>query len=157
MVPGPNLFTTQLSQTYALFLALMVGNIFIFAVGLSMVTKFSIITKIDSNYIIPIIMVLATLGALTLRANWWDVWTIVVLGFIGYYMRRNNYSVIAFVLGFVLGPIAEQNLLRSLQLSGGSFSIFVQKPLSLLLVIAIVVVLAGPYVGPRIKELVDRG
>lgn len=156
MVPGPDLFTSQLNQTYALFLALMVGNIFILVVGLSFVTKLSAITKIDSNYIIPTIMVLAMLGALTLRANWWDVWTIVVLGFIGYYMRRNNYSVIAFVLGFVLGPIAEQNLLRSLQLSGGSFSIFIEQPLSLLLVIAIVVVLFGHYVDSLLARLKDR-
>lgn len=153
MIPGPDLFTTQLPQTYSLFLSLLVGNVVILILGLSVITKLSYITKIDSHYIVPTIMVLATLGALTLRTNWVDVWLIIVLGFIGYYMRKHNYSVIAFVLGFVLGPIAEQNLLRSLQLSGGSFAIFVQKPLSLMLVIAIVIVLAGPYLGPKLAQL----
>lgn len=156
MVPGPDLFTTQLSQTYSLFLSLLVGNVVILLLGLSVITRLSYITQIDSNYIIPIIMVLATLGALTLRTNWIDVALVVVLGFVGYYMRKHNYSLIAFVLGFVLGPIAEQNLLRSLQLSGGSFAIFVEKPLSLMLVIAIVIVLAGPYLGPRLSQLVGR-
>ena len=156
MVPGPDLFTTQLPQTYSLFLSLLVGNVVILVLGLSVITRLSYITRIDSNYIIPLIMVLATLGALTLRTNWADVILIVVLGFVGYFMRKHDYSVIAFVLGFVLGPIAEQNLLRSLQLSGGSFMIFVEKPLSLMLVIAIFIVLMGPYIGPRLSELAQR-
>lgn len=156
MIPGPDLFTTQLPQTYSLFLSLLVGNVVILALGLTIITRLSYITQVDSDYIIPTIMVLAMLGALTLRTNWADVATIVVLGFIGYYMRRHDYSIIAFVLGFVLGPIAEQNLLRSLQLSGGSFAIFVQEPLSLLLVIAILFVLTGPFIGPKLAQLRSR-
>jgi len=57
-------------------------------------------------------------------------------------MIRNDYSVIAFVLGIILGPIAEENLIRSLQISDGSFGIFLTRPLSLLLVLAFVFVAA---------------
>lgn len=156
MVPGPDLFTTQLPQTYSLFLSLLVGNVVILILGLSVITKLSYITKIDSHYIVPTIMVLAMLGSLTLRSNWVDVSLVVLLGLIGYYMRKHDYSVIAFVLGFVLGPIAEQNLLRSLQLSGGSFAIFIEKPLSLMLVIAILVILMGPFIGPKLAQLRSR-
>ena len=156
LIPGPDLFTSQLPQTYSMFIALFVGNVVILALGLTVITKLSYVTQIDTNYIIPIILVLATLGALALRNNWVDVFTILGLGFIGYYMRKHNFSMVAFVLGIVLGPIAEQNLLRSLQLSGGSIEIFVSKPLSLMLVIAIVVVLLGPFVGPKLKQLVAR-
>lgn len=156
LIPGPDLFTTYLPQTYSMFFALLVGNLIILTLGFSLVTRLSYLTQIDTNYIIPTILVLATLGSLTLRNNWVDVLTILVLGFIGFYMRQYNYSMVAFVLGIVLGPIAEQNLLRSLQLSGGSLMIFVSKPLSLLLVIAIFVILAGPFIGPRIRRMVSE-
>ncbi|AZH25330.1 tripartite tricarboxylate transporter permease [Haloplanus aerogenes] len=155
LIPGPDLFTSQLPQTYSMFVALLVGNIVILVLGLTVITKLSYVTQIDTNYIIPIILVLATLGALALRNNWVDVMTILALGFIGYYMRQYNYSMVAFVLGIVLGPIAEQNLLRSLQLSGGSLMIFVNEPLPLMLVVAIVVILVGPFVGPRIRRAVS--
>jgi len=156
LIPGPDLFSTQLPQTFSLFLSLLVGNVIILGIGLSVITRLSYITQIDSNYIIPTIIVLATLGALALRNNWVDVFTILVLRFIGFYMRQHNYSTIAFVLGIVLGPIAEQNLFRSLQLSGGSLAIFVEKPLSLMLVIAIIVILIGPFAGPRIRQFVSQ-
>ena len=78
--------------------------------------------------------------------------TVLVLGFLGYIMVRKNYSIIAFVLGVVLGPIAEGNLMRSLQISGGSYDIFVTKPLSLLITVGISVILFGPYVKPAIEQ-----
>jgi len=60
------------------------------------------------------ILVLSMVGGYTLRSNWVDVITVLLLGFFGYIMVRKDYSIIAFVLGVVLGPIAEENLMRSL-------------------------------------------
>ena len=152
--PGPDLFNPQaeLWITYGMFFALLVGNLMILVLGLLLVTRLGYLTQIDTDYIIPMIIILSFLGAFSLRTNWMDVVTVVVLGFIGFYMKKYNYSIIAFVLGVVLGPIAEENLFRSLQISDGSFLIFVTKPLSLLLVIMIVLLLFGPF----IKEHLNR-
>ncbi|WP_101295846.1 tripartite tricarboxylate transporter permease [Halegenticoccus soli] len=150
--PGPQLFETELATTYTFLLALLVGNVFIFLVGVFLVTKLGGLTQIDTHYIVPTIVVLSMVGGYTLRTNWIDVATVVSLGILGYLMVKYNYSIIAFVLGVVLGPIAEENLIRSLQLSGGSYSIFVTEPLSLLIVILILVVLFGPAV----KEQLER-
>ncbi|GAA0239124.1 tripartite tricarboxylate transporter permease [Haladaptatus pallidirubidus] len=153
--PGPQLFQTQLATTYTFMLALLVGNIFILLVGVFLVTRLGLLTKIDTHYIVPTIVVLSLVGGYTLRTNWIDVATVVGLGLFGYLMVKYDYSIIAFVLGVVLGPIAEENLLRSLQLSGGSYSIFVTKPLSLVIVIAILVILFGPAIKPRIERLIS--
>ncbi|WP_044957327.1 tripartite tricarboxylate transporter permease [Halarchaeum acidiphilum] len=150
--PGPQLFSEQLGTTYTFMLALLFGNIFILLVGLFLVTRLGILTKIDTHYIIPTIVVLSMIGGYTLRTNWVDIVTVVGLGLFGYLMVKHNYSVIAFVLGVVLGPIAEENLIRSLQLSGGSYSIFVTKPLSLLIVIAIVGILFGPFLKRQLER-----
>lgn len=150
--PGPNLFSSDLAITYSVFIALFLGNFIILAVGLTFISRMGYLTKVDTDIIIPIIIVLAVVGSYLLRVNWLDVFSVFFLGIIGYYMKKYNYSVIAFVLGIVLGPIAEENLARSLVLSDGSLMIFVSKPLSLLIVIAIIAL----TLGPLIKNQRDR-
>lgn len=131
--PGPELFTTNVDITYSIFLALLVGNAIIITVGLLFITKSSYITQVNSNYLIPLVVVFSTLGALGLRGSWLDVFTVLLFGVIGFFFMRYNYSIIAFVLGIILGPIAEENLIRSLQLSDGSLLIFVNEPIPLIL------------------------
>ncbi|MFW5905415.1 MAG: tripartite tricarboxylate transporter permease [archaeon] len=156
--PGPQLFGEQLHITYALFVSVFLGNILILAVGYSVIPYASSITKIDTDIIIPMVIVLSFIGAYSLRRNWFDAFGVLALGILGYYMVKYRYSVIAFVLGIVLGPIAEENFFRSLQISGGEYTIFVSpsRPLSLGISIMIVVVLIGPFVGPYIKEKVNN-
>lgn len=145
--PGPTLFDESLHITLSLYLALGFGAMFVIpVVGLLVVTRASYLTKINTDYIIPIVVVLSMIGVYTIRANWFDVITVVVVGLLGYFMVKHGYSIIAFVLGVILGPIAEQNLFRSLQLSDGSLMIFIQRPMSIALIILLILVLsAGIY------------
>jgi len=162
LVPGPELFDADanLVVTYSVFIALLLGNIVILLVGLGLVTRAGYLTRIDTKYIIPMIIALAFLGAFALRSgNWFDVVTIVALGIMGYYMKRYNYSIIAFVLGVVLGSIAEENLYRSVVLSRRvdfpidlPISIFFVRPLSLLLLVGIVAIILGPIIRPYLDR-----
>lgn len=152
LIPGPTLFTEDVVITYSMFMALFVGNIIIFIVGILAITRLSYITKIDTDFIIPLILVLSAFGALSVRNNLIDLPMIALFGFMGYYMRKHNYSLIAFVLGIVLGPIAEQNLLRALQLSGGSPIIFINRPISLIIVIILFLILFGPFISSKIRK-----
>lgn len=157
--PGPVLFSDELNITYALFISLFLGNILIIAVGLTVIPYASRLTEIDTNIIIPVVVVLSFAGAYTLNQNWFDVMAVVALGVLGFYMVRYNYSIIAFVLGIVLGPIAEENFFRSLQISGGDYLIFIDpinRPLSFLLVLAILFILIGPFLKPYLERKIDR-
>lgn len=157
--PGPILFSDELNITYALFISLFLGNFLIIAVGLTVIPYASRLTEIDTNIIIPVVVVLSFAGAYTLNQNWFDVTAVVALGVLGFYMVRYNYSIIAFVLGIVLGPIAEENFFRSLQISGGEYSIFIDpinRPLSFLLVLAILFILVGPFLKPYLERKIDR-
>ncbi len=158
--PGPSMFDAdgELLLTYTMLLALLVGNLVILLFGLSMVTRLGYLTKIDTDYIIPMVVVLSFLGTYAIRINPIDIITIIVFGVIGFYMVRYNYSVIAFVLGVVLGDIAEDNLYTALQLSDGSFMIFVNpfeygRWLSPVLVIVICAILFGPFVKRSIGRV----
>jgi putative tricarboxylic transport membrane protein len=153
--PGPALFSDSLHITYTMYLSVLVGNIVIILVGVLVITRMSYITTINTRILIPMVTVLAFLGGFAIRNNWVDILTILAMGILGYYMVRSNYSIIALVLGAILGPIAEENLQRSLQLSGGSWDIFFTRPISLVMVIMLAMVLFGPVIGPRIRELVN--
>jgi len=151
--PGPNLFSRDLFITYSILIALLIGNLVILFLGILFITRASYITKIDVHVIIPVIIVLSMLGGFAIRSNWVDVLTILIISIIGLYMKLYNYSIIAFVLGMILGPIAEENLARSLDISGGTYTIFVSEPLRILLVVLIVFTIFGPILKPHIITL----
>jgi putative tricarboxylic transport membrane protein len=147
--PGPNLFSEQLASTYAIFLALLAGNLVIVVFGLTIVTKVSYLTRIDTDVIIPMVIGMSFLAAFALRSNWIDLLTLIVFGIGGFYLKQHDYSIIALVLGAVLGPIAESNFHRSLQISGGSFDIFVSRPVSIIILLLIAVIVATPFLQDR--------
>lgn len=145
--PGPMMFSDNIHLTYAMFVGLLIGNVVIILLGLTLITSFGDwFTRIDTNRIIPIILVLCVLGTYSLRNNWLDVITVVGIGIFGYYWLRYNFPIIPFVLGVVLGPIAEENLFRSMQISGWDPTYFLTRPLSVLLIILTLLILFGPVI-----------
>ncbi|GAB3031480.1 tripartite tricarboxylate transporter permease [Natronobiforma cellulositropha] len=158
--PGPDLFSPEahLATTYSFFVALLIGNVIIVIVGLALMTRIEFVTKINTHYLVPIVMVLAIFGSLGLRGNFMDIITVFLFGILGYFIVQHNYSVIALVLGVVLGPIVESNLYRSFQISGGSPWIFVDpgRPISLSLTLMIVAILLLPFVVPAVKRRLNR-
>lgn len=156
LIPGPELFADNIHVPYAIFSALFVGNVIILLFGLTVVTQAEVLTRIDSDYIIPVIIVLSMAGALSMNYNWFDVATVLLLGILGYFMKKHDYSIVSFTLGVILGPIAEENLHRSMQLSSGDLSIFISEPLSLLLVISIILILFGSNLRSLIEDTIER-
>lgn len=153
VTPGPELFTSNISFTYSLIFALLVGNILILLIGLLIVPHLgALVTQLDKDLIIPIVVVLASVGAFALRSNWVDIATVFIFGIIAYLMYQYNYSVIAMVIGAVLSSIIETNLQRSMALSEGSVLIFVDDPLS----IGIIVVMMLLMFSPRLKRAVEN-
>lgn len=150
--PGPTLFTEEVVTTYSFFVALLVGNFVIAITGLALITYAEHVTKINTDYIIPIIIPLAIFGAFAMRETMLDIITVVLFGILGYYMVKHDYSIIALVLGVVLGPVAETNLNRSLQIADSSYLIFVQQPISLLMVIATVMIVFGPFAKAQYQQ-----
>jgi len=147
--PGPTLFEESLDLIYALIVSLIVSNVLIIAVGLVLIAPFGYrVSFVNTEYIVPIIVVLAALGTISLRSNPVDLLTILLFGVVGLLMKRYDYSIVALVLGAVLGTLSERTLNRSLILSGGSPSIFVGDPLAIVLVCIIVGVLLLPAVKP---------
>ena len=151
--PGPELFDSEVGLTSSIFVTILVCGILIIVIGLLAVRWAGYLTTINTDLIIPVIVTLSILGALSLNGNYTDVFVVLVMGVVGYLMSSHGYSIIALLLGLILGPIAEENLYRSLQLSGGSYDIFIASPIRIVLVLATIAVLFGPYLRKLLTAL----
>jgi putative tricarboxylic transport membrane protein len=144
--PGPGLFQDEPGLVYAIFVGFFTVYVVILVFGLVGARYWARLIDFPGKYLWPAIFVLSIVGAFALRGNVLDVWVALGAGALGYVMRVEDYPLAPMVLGLILGPIAEVNLRRSLQLSGGSLEIFYSEPLTLGILILAAVSLVLPFV-----------
>jgi putative tricarboxylic transport membrane protein len=128
--PGPLLFKTSADLIYSIFAALMIASIMMLIVefyGLRVFIKFLGIPK---YILLPVVFALCIVGAYGVNSRIFDVGAILVFGVIGYLFVAFKIPSAPFILGYILGPMAETNLRRGLQLSKGSYLPFVSKPIA---------------------------
>ncbi|MFZ5633531.1 MAG: tripartite tricarboxylate transporter permease [Bacillota bacterium] len=102
---------------------------------------------------ISVIVTLTVIGSYALGNNIYDVWTMLVFGILGYFMRNNSYHPAALVLGLILGPMAEKGFRQSLVLSNGNMvEYFFNRPISVILIILIVLTLVGPFLMEKRRK-----
>lgn len=150
--PGPKLFTDHGSITYSLFLGLIVATLIMCIVGLIAAKYFAKVSVVPTNILGPIIMSLCVVGSYAISNSVFNIYTMFIFGLIGFGMEKLDYFPASFILGLVLGPIAESEFRRSLLLSKGNYSIFLSSPICIGLVIAIIFFLFYPY----IKKILQR-
>ena len=142
--PGVQLFTKHADITYTLLLGLFVANIMMFIVGLFAAKQVAKITKVSTDMLAPVIMVLCVVGSYAIRNNLFDTGVMMTFGIVGYLMKRWGYSTPSLVLGVILGPMAEGEFRRAIMLSKGDWSYFYNSPVSLILLALIAMSLLGP-------------
>ncbi len=146
LVPGRQLFTTQAPITYAFFLSLFLGNIWILLFGLSLSKYLVKLSNVSINIVVPAVLVFCMIGSFSIRNSYFDMYLAVIFGLIGYFLVRNGYSMASFIIGLVLGPLLEVNYYRAMLMSGGSYDLFIQRPITLTLIIINVLIIAWPSI-----------
>lgn len=142
--PGLQLFTKYADITYTMLIGMFVANIMMFVVGLFAAKQVAKITKVSTDMLAPVIMVLCVIGSYAIRNNLFDVGVMICFGVVGYLMLRWGYSAPSMVLGVILGPMAEGEFRRAVMLSKGNWSYFWNTPISIFLLVLIIVTLVGP-------------
>ena len=132
IAPGPLVFTKNGNEIYAIFAALIVGNIFMILVMTGCMRWFIKLVKIPKSLMLSTAIVMCIVGAFGVNNRVFDMWTVLICGVIGYVMIKFGFDMTPLVMGFILGKTVETNLLRGLQFSDGSFLAFVQRPISAL-------------------------
>ncbi|MDB5544596.1 MAG: Tripartite tricarboxylate transporter TctA family protein [Hyphomicrobiales bacterium] len=129
--PGPTMITQHLDLVWTLIWALVVGNLIAVTFLLFITRWVAVLTFINATMLVPFIIVLVVIGAFVNEGQWENLVILVGMSMIGYAMLRANWPRAPFVIGLVLGRIAEESLHKALDLWGFSFF---TRPLSLVLI-----------------------
>jgi putative tricarboxylic transport membrane protein len=140
--PGPLLFVSQGPLVYTIFVAMLVSSLIMLLCEMYGVRLFVKLLAVPKHILLPIILVLCVVGAFGLGNRIFDVGTIVFFGLLGYGFVKCKIPQTPFIIGLILGPMAETNLRRGLMLSDGSFMGFLTEPIS-----AIFLAVAAASVG----------
>lgn len=144
--PGPGLYQDQTALIYTIFMGFLLIYVFILLFGLLGVHYWVRLINIRRAVLWPSILVLCVIGSIALRGNILDVWVMFAAGIVGYVLRLRGYPLAPMVLGLILAPIAEENLRRSLIVSGGSLDIFYTSTIALVILILSIITILLPIV-----------
>lgn len=147
LVPGPLLFEQHPDIAWTIIASMLVGNVILLILNLPLIGIWVRILKIPYPILIAAIVCMMLIGSYTINNSMFDVGILVIFGLVGYLCKRANYPPSPFVLALILGPLLEKRLRTSLDMSAGDLGIFIQRPISALLLLLAVVILISPMFG----------
>ena len=150
--PGPTLLTTESSLVWTLIASLFIGNTMLLVLNLPLVGVWVKLLKIPRPYLYAGILMFASLGSYAVNADPLDLVLLLVIGLLGFAMRRFGWPVAPAVIGLILGPVAETNLRRALAISDGDLSALVSSPFSVVVLLVAVLAVVGPPVLRRFRQ-----
>ena len=141
LTPGPLLFTNNGPFVYGVFASCIVANVMMLLAMYLGIRLFARVLSVPKHILLPVIMVLCCVGAYGLNNRIFDVWAVLVFGLLAFALQKGGFPTAPIILGFVLGPMIETNLLRGMMQSKGSFLPFLTRPISgVFLLIAVAVI-----------------
>jgi TctA family transporter len=130
IVPGPMTMTTHPDLFWGLIASFWIGNVMLFVLNAPMVGLWVRLLLVPYRYLFPTILMFISVGVFSINSNVLDIFVVMAAGAVGYGMRLLGFNPAPAILGFILGPLLEENFRRSLVLSGGDLLIFVERPVS---------------------------
>ncbi len=143
--PGPMLFQNSGSLVWGLIASLYIGNVMLLVLNLPLAGIWVRLLAIPQPLLYAGILLFSTLGVYSLSNSVFDLVLLLIVGLIGFLMRRYDYPVAPAIIGLILGPLAEAQFRRALTISQGDPSVFVTHPLSLVLLLAALAVVIVPW------------
>ncbi|MEQ1684773.1 MAG: tripartite tricarboxylate transporter permease [Burkholderiaceae bacterium] len=147
--PGPQLFEKNSALVWALIASLYIGNVMLLVLNLPLVGLWVKLLKIPKSYLYAGILIFATVGVYGMRQSAFDLVLLYIIGLLGVVMRRYDFPTAPVVVGMILGPLAEAQMRNALSIGEGKWGVFLERPVSLALLVIVVAVL----VLPRLMKL----
>ncbi|HBD91718.1 MAG: C4-dicarboxylate ABC transporter permease [Rhodobacteraceae bacterium GWE1_64_9] len=154
--PGPTLFTQNAASMYSIYWVFLIANIIMVPLGILMIRGTSFVLRVPRWAIMSSVLLCSAVGAYAVSNSMFSILLVAAFGVIGYALDRYGYSVAAFVLGLVMGPMIEQNFVTSLIKSGGSILPFFDRPAAAVLAALTLSALFGPLVLHLLRQLRQR-
>ncbi len=142
--PGPQLFQTSSALVWALIASLYIGNVMLLVLNLPLVGLWVKLLKIPKPQLYAGILIFATVGVYGMRQSAFDLFLLYAIGLLGVVMRRFDFPTAPVVVGMILGPLAEAQMRNALSIGEGNWLVFLQRPMSLVLLLVVLGVLLLP-------------
>ena len=155
LVPGPDMLTKHLTLTYSMVWTIVLANIFIVAVSLLFMNHLAVLTTIRGSLIIPVVLLLCFVGAYSSNASIYDLIVLLLFGGVGYLMVHYRWPRPPFILGFILGDLAETYLYTSATRYGFTW---LYRPKVIIIFLIAVALALHPYIQRVLfgKEEIDE-
>ena len=153
--PGPQVMTSNPSLFWGLIASMWVGNLMLVVLNLPMIGVWIQLLKVPYRFLYPAILVFCCIGVYSINNTAFDVYVTAVFGVIGYVFYKLKCEPAPLLLGFILGPMMEENLRRAMLLSRGDPTTFFTRPLSLGLLLgalALVLIVTLPAIKSKREE-----
>jgi TctA family transporter len=153
--PGPQVMTSNPALFWGLIASMWIGNLMLIILNLPLIGVWVKMLSIPYRHLYPAILVFCCIGVYTVNNNNFDVYMTAIFGIIGYLFFKLGCEAPPLLLGFVLGPMMEENFRRALLIARGDYTVFLTRPLSLGLLVAalaLVVIVALPAVRKTREE-----
>lgn len=133
--PGPQVITSNPALFWGLIASMWIGNLMLLILNLPLVGIWIKLLTVPYKWLFPSIVLFCAIGVYSTNNNVFDIWLVAVFGLLGYIFIKLKCEPAPLLLGFVLGPMMEENLRRTLLLSRGDWAVFVNRPISLTLIV----------------------
>jgi TctA family transporter len=118
-----------------------IGNLMLVVLNLPLIGVWIKLLSVPYRWLFPAIVLFCAIGVYTTNNSTFDIWLVAAFGFVGYVFHKLDMEPAPLLLGFILGPMMEENLRRALLFSRGDWGVFVTRPLSAGLLLAAVCML----------------
>lgn len=150
--PGANMVGEDISVTYTIIVAVLFGAILSFVIGISLAGSFGPVANVPKSILIPIVLAVSICSSYAINGSQFDALVAALFGAVGFLLIKYKYSLVAFIMGFLLGPLAETNMQRVISLAKGDIIGYTAgKPVALILIGIVLMILLSPL-WKRIKE-----
>jgi putative tricarboxylic transport membrane protein len=156
VTPGPMMISEHPALFWGVIASMYIGNFILLLLNLPFVPFFANILRIPKKILLPLIMLFCLTGMYTVNNSMFDIWMMILFGAIGFLMRKRAYEAAPLLLALVLGPKLEVAFRQALMISHGSFSVFFQRPISLVFILATFIFLLYPILRIGIRRIRGR-
>jgi putative tricarboxylic transport membrane protein len=151
--PGPLLMTAHPKIFWGVIASMYIGNLMLLVINVPMIGIWVSMLRIRHYILLPLIMMLAVIGSYSVRNNMLDLYVLLLLGIIGYLLRKLHFQLAPMVIGFVLGPLVEKHMREALFMSLGDVSVFYTSPFAVAIWIFVLVVMTFSLQRSLLKRL----
>jgi TctA family transporter len=154
--PGPTLFTEQGSLLYGIYLMFIIANLLLIPLGYLAIRGSGHLLRVPKSVLMPVILAFCVVGSFAINNGELEVIVMLLLGILGYLLERGGFPLAPVVLGLVLGPIVEKNFMQSVIKTDWDLTQFLTRPVSGLLMVVTILVLAYPALRGLVGRLTSR-